>query len=202
MLDSVLVNIVVFEKFLNKLLLIAIYLAWAVLVYSYFFELDIPRKARLAGDISIIFLWISSIPGILKRFRVKGLLAKIEVVLMYCRRRLGVLMFMFALLHFAWFGLYSSLQEGMFPNFFDLPLKGKMGYIAIALTVPLYLTSNNFSVKFFGKLWQKIHNLVYAIMWFSALHLFFGDNLNYAIPTAVVGLLQIFSHIYNKKLRS
>lgn len=186
-------------NFINKILLLLIYLTWVVLVYSYFFDLDIKGKGALAGDISIVLLWITCIPGILKRFRVKGLLLKLQVFLMYLRKRLGILMFMFALLHFAWYGLFRNLQKGMFPDFFDMKLHGKMGFIAIALTVPLFLTSSDAARKFLGSFWQKIHNLVYLVMWFSALHVFYNDNLEWAIPTALVGIAQIGSHIYARK---
>lgn len=191
-------NILSAAKAFNKLLLLIIFSTWGILVYSYFFDLNIKGKGALAGDAAIIFLWVSSLPGILKRFRVRGLLAKLQVFLMTCRRRLGILMFMFAVMHFAWYGLYRNLQKGLLPNFYDMSLHAKLGFIAVALAIPLYLTSNDVSVKLLGTLWQKIHNMVYLIMWFSAAHVFFNDNIEWAIPTGVVGILQIASHIYKK----
>ncbi len=88
------------------------------------------------------------------------------------RRQIGLLAFFYASLHLT---TYSVLDQGL-----DLgAILGdivKRPYILIGMTaftflVPLALTSNNVSVRRLGgKIWSRLHKLVYAAIALGALH--------------------------------
>ena len=128
----------------------------------------------LAGQISIRLLWVVSTPGILKRFRVTGLLQQVQIVLMKSRRRLGILTFLLMSAHALWVRLLVDIRSG----FAD------------------FVTSNNYSVRLLKKNWTRIHSLIYISMWAIAIHVSLQDAQEYAIPTFAVAVLQIISWIF------
>jgi methionine sulfoxide reductase heme-binding subunit len=56
------------------------------------------------------------------------------------------------------------------------------GMAALALLIPLALTSNNFSIRRFGPNWVRLHRLVYIVAAAGAVH--------FALSTKVLGLQQ------------
>lgn len=106
--------------------------------------------------------------------RVTGL----GVLRMAClfRKELGVLMGTLALVHFAlFFGdkLYVSPLSQAFWWELGAPSYLVWGALALAATVPLWATSNVFSVRLLGKKWKWLHRSAYALLIFAALHVAF-----------------------------
>lgn len=150
----------------------------------------------LAGQISIQLLWVVSTPGILKRFRVTGLLQQVQIVLMKSRRRLGVLTFLLMSAHALWVRLLVDIRSGFADFVPSLSTFERFGLIGLLLLVPLFVTSNNYSVRLLKKNWTRIHALIYISMWAIAIHVSLQDAQEYAIPTFAVAVLQIISWIY------
>lgn len=192
-----------YSNTLKKVLLFVIYVSWATLLLSFWF-IDNNWKfiGIKMGDFAIALLWIVAIPGILKRFRIKGPLQQIQIILMAARRRIGVLMFTFGLMHYVWNRLFLYIQNGKFPSFDQIVLFERFGLLGLILLLPLFLTSNDFALRILKANWQRIHYLIYPAMWFVALHTTFmgGRFLKFALPTYAVALLQIASRIYDRKL--
>lgn len=153
---------------------------------------------RQFGEWAIRFLWITMLPGILKRFGVTGYLQNIQIILMRSRRRLGDITFMLALNHFLLVQGFSYLRHGI-PKLTSIPLFEYMGIIGLSLLLPLFVTSNNYSVRTLKIYWQKIHNLVYVAIWFIALHTLLNGKTLQGIITVGVALLQILSWIIYKR---
>lgn len=152
-----------------------------------------------SGKFSIWTFWIIAIPGIFQRFRVKNKLQKIQLFLMKHRRYLGIIMFNFAFIHFMWMRGFDIIQSGIPSN---IPLYQVFGSFALILTTPLFLTSNNFSVKKLGKYWKTLHTLVYPIMFLLVLHTALQGQdyaLIYGLPSAIILGIQIYSHIYYRQ---
>ena len=102
------------------------------------------------------------------------------------------------------FQLFQTVFQAVCPYF---------KFLALVLSFPLLITSNNYSVKKLGKMWKVLHRLVYPIMFLLVLHtamqgrdfqileLNFGIDytLSYALPSLIILILQITSHFYAKK---
>ena len=80
------------------------------------------------------------------------------------RRMLGLFCFFYACLHFAiWFYLDQSLDvQAMIHDVLKRPFI-TMGFLSLALLIPLALTSNQWSIRKLGKNWALLHKLVYVI---------------------------------------
>lgn len=153
---------------------------------------------RTMGGYALYLLWITMLPGILKRFQVKGFLLDIQIILMGVRRQLGILVFLFASAHYIWQRLFLYLDQGI-PSLSMIPTFELLGMAALFLLSFLYFTSNDFSVRKLGKHWGRIHALVYIIVWIIALHVILigGEHIvKHGLPTVAIGLAQIASYAY------
>jgi len=99
------------------------------------------------------------------------------------RRALGLLTFYYALMHFT---VYMVLDQAMdISAVINDVLKRPFimfGMAALAMLIPLALTSNNFSIRRFGKNWIWLHRLIYIIAASGALH--------FALSTKILDLEQ------------
>ncbi len=99
------------------------------------------------------------------------------------RRALGLLTFYYALMHFT---VYMVLDQALdLSAVLDDVLKRPFimfGMGALALLVPLAVTSNNLSIRRLGQNWVRLHRLVYIIAAAGAVH--------FALSTKVLDLQQ------------
>lgn len=169
---------------------------WIITIGSFaFIGVNMHELGELAGQAAIITLWIVSIPGIFKRFQVKGILQDVQIVLMRSRRRIGDIMFTLAVMHYLWMRVFLFIEFEYFPQPGDIPLYETLGFMGLFLLLPLFITSNNFSVKLLKKGWHWLHRLIYIAMWLIAFHVSLQGEWLYAIPTFAVALLQAMSWI-------
>jgi len=104
---------------------------------------------------------------------------------MLFRRHLGIMTFVFAMIHWC--------LEGVFPTVFakQEPLQATFivfGFIAFILMAILFFTSNDWSVRMLGKWWGRLHSLVYIIAWLIFCHLIL---LGMSFQMVIIGLLAI-----------
>jgi len=188
------------SEFLHKILYFLLVVSWALIFISFFFIKDNLRPIGLEmGNWAIRFLWLSSLPGILKRFRVTGILQDIQIILMKSRRRIGDLMFTFALMHYFWNRLFSFIGLNYFPTPDEVPLFESLGFMGLFILIPLFLTSNNFSVRFLKVWWTRLHSLVYLSMWLIAFHVALQGLIVESFITFAIAILQIISWFFYKK---
>ncbi|TPW29534.1 protein-methionine-sulfoxide reductase heme-binding subunit MsrQ [Martelella alba] len=94
-----------------------------------------------------------------------------NINLLRYRRALGLLGFYYVLMHFL---VYLVLDQQMdLHTVIDDVIKRPFitfGMIALALLVPLALTSNNWSIRRLGKNWTWLHRLSYLILALGTLH--------------------------------
>ncbi|ACE90747.1 MULTISPECIES: protein-methionine-sulfoxide reductase heme-binding subunit MsrQ [Rhizobium] len=99
------------------------------------------------------------------------------------RRALGLLTFYYALMHFT---VYMVLDQAMdIQAVINDVLKRPFimfGMAALAMLVPLAVTSNNVSIRRLGASWNWLHRLVYVIAASGALH--------FALSTKILDLEQ------------
>lgn len=188
------------SDFLHKILIYPLVISWVFIFISFFFiNVDLQEIGIEMGNWAIRFLWLSCIPGILKRFKVTGFLQSVQIVLMKSRRRIGDLMFTFALIHYLWSRLFLFIRTNSFPSPNNIPLFETLGFMGLFILIPLFLTSNNFSVRFLKVWWIRIQGLVYLSMWLIAFHVALQGLIIESVITFTIIALQITSWIYYKK---
>jgi DMSO/TMAO reductase YedYZ heme-binding membrane subunit len=113
------------------------------------------------------------------------------------RRQLGVASFWFALFHgmlyvrlYDLFGIESFI--GRENTFYLLGLVGLIGMILLGVT------SNNYSVKYLGKYWKKLHRFVYVIFFVILVHA--GQAEGHYLFAAALGLAFIALKLYAWKI--
>jgi methionine sulfoxide reductase heme-binding subunit len=151
----------------------------------------------VAGRFSIVLLWLALLPGILSRFRVTGYLEQLRLILRPSRRWIGICMFVCALLHVAWTKWFYIAQFG-YPGPDDIKLYEVFGLLAFYLCVPLFITSNDFAVRFLKRWWGRLHSIIYGIMILVTLHVSLQGPKNmiiFGVPSAAIFLLIIASFI-------
>ena len=145
-------------------------LQWFLLTLSFFalFLIFVPSLQRETGSQSYNILFFLLFLPIVAR--VIGL--SLAQALMPLRKELGILMGMLAWAHSATYMLgYSGFlfdtyfwwQEG-FVSYLAL------GLVALIITTPLLLTSNDYAIKILGKKWKLLHRTVYFVAIFTILH--------------------------------
>lgn len=155
------------------------------------------RYAKECGEYAVIFFILVSIPGMARRFRFNH---KLIMMIMMFRRQLGILTYMFILIHavilrgIPWMTKEISLMVEPFVL---------MGSLANMLLFALYITSNDWSVSRLGDWWAKIHNLIYIAVWFIFMHLAIQGVTKWSVALGLTAFLQVASHIYSyRRLRS
>ena len=184
----------------KKLLQFLSYLLWVALVISFFVRSILPLTiwsavGRQMGTLAALSLAVSLIPGVIKRFSWQGFWRSAQIFLMAQRRWIGILMFQFVLLHFIWNRLFFYLKFGI-PNLNAIPLSQQIGFAAFLLLFPLVLTSNDLAVKILRRNWQRIHYLIYIIVWLVMLHTALIGELKYTLLMFFLALAQVVSWIW------
>jgi len=91
------------------------------------------------------------------------------------KKVMGLYAFLFAVLHLAFFLADRGLMV-LFDEFNFI-----MGLIAVAIMLPLAITSNKWSMKKLKKNWKILHRAAYAAGAFAVLHLIFLERADWAI---------------------
>jgi methionine sulfoxide reductase heme-binding subunit len=128
------------------------------------------------GRVSLVLYLLTLIPGICRRFRIKGQL--VSLLTLY-RRQVGIAMYIFAILH-----VLPSAQLSL-----KIPAFRLFGVLAFLTLAPLFITSNNYAVRKLKQNWKKIHQLTYLALGLVFLHLAFNRWSIFSITTLVVVIL-------------
>ncbi|HUD18963.1 MAG TPA: ferric reductase-like transmembrane domain-containing protein [Patescibacteria group bacterium] len=160
--------------------------------YDLFYSLG-----KKCAEAAIICFILTTIPGMARRY---GISHKFISILMMFRRYIGIASFMFVINHLSAVWLFSSIGMG---GFF-LPTRGfeVFGLIAAVLLFFLFITSNDFSVKWLGDWWNKIHALTYVTMWIITLHVMFQGRLAWSALIGAASIAELASFISAKKRRT
>jgi len=154
---------------------------------SFMYVVSIGRRA---GDMALLAYIATVIPGIGRRFHYRH---KLISLLMIFRRYTGIAMFFFAFIHGVVERGIGYLNFGL-PNVLP-PLFELFGIGAFSLLIPLVITSNDRSVQYLKKTWDRIHRLTYVIIWFAAFHIILQGVSFWALLIGVTLTLQVASWI-------
>ena len=156
--------------FLKRSLLVGSYLV----LFTFFLPtLALFQKdfGEIAGNLLIVILFLSPLSALLRM--------RLLLVLMGFRRELGILMGCFALVHglghFISPGLLWEMKKTFFVSGVFSWERGMVtGVMGLLLIFPLLMTSNNVALRFLGgKLWKRLHRLVYPAFFLIVWHRFF-----------------------------
>lgn len=123
--------------------------------------------ARMTGQISAVFYGLTLLPGIMRRF---GVLPLSRSILMLWRRHIGIAMFHSAITHQL---LIRTIPLAFInPGLLSLyPGRQIMfGLFGLMILFPLWITSNDWSVKRLGRWWHNVHALTYIALFLIYLH--------------------------------
>lgn len=149
--------------------------------------------ARQSGEIAVGLYILTCMPGIFRRL---GIRHKLISLLMIFRRQIGILMYVFVLIHVMVLRVVPVFLRGgsIFPSsWFEI-----FGSVASGLLFLLFMTSNDMSVKKLGTWWHKIHQLTYVVMFFILLHVALQAISIWAILTAMLIVVQIISYAVSR----
>lgn len=201
-MKNIYIEIIKRKKIIQNFIILINVFAVAGFIVSSFLEPSIWHKlGEKAGQFSAIAFIFSIIPGVLKRFSAKGFLQQLQLVLMTFRRQVGITMYVLGVLHYGWLKLLPNLIQDygslVAVNTFEL-----LGTITLLLATPLFITSNDFSIKIMGKYWKKLQSLVYPMIWILAGHLVFQNKIKpLSIILIILGILEIISFVKVAKKR-
>lgn len=178
-----------------RVLYSVVFLLWVAGFFLSFqgnYLLPLYNAALFFGRTALILFCITITPGILKRF---GRTWNIRMIIMLVRRQFGVLTFSIAFLHFSLMRLFPYLN-GDYVLRFPLLNFELFGLFSIFFLSFLFLTSNDYSVRNFGKWWNRIHALIYIIAWTIALHVVLIRISSYSYIIISFAVMETVSLIY------
>lgn len=143
----------------------------AVVIIFSFTTLLIPAFHKNLGQLAwLLLLTILFLSPISKISQSKALTS-----LMIFRREMGITMSILAMEHITlYFIKYQEHFNTIFNSGFWIQNERisykAFGLAALVATLPLFITSNNFSMKILKNNWKKLHRLVYVLLILVALH--------------------------------
>jgi methionine sulfoxide reductase heme-binding subunit len=154
-----------FLKYFFIILIFAIlgFTAWAWFNIS---PREIKGIGKIMGTISALLFCLVITPGIVRRLKIQPL-QNLASHIMYCRAQVGLSMFFAGLSHYVHAVIIFATKYGktIEPKSYFI-----FGLLALFLSFWLALTSNMFSKRLLKKNWQKLHSLVYIIVWLIFIH--------------------------------
>lgn len=123
------------------------------------------------GTFAMILFAVTLIPGILQRSRLfPKVFAPISSSIILLRRHLGILMFLAAWIHMAFTTTIPSYLSTGSPIPAGLRAFEFAGFVGWIVLLPVWLTSNDVSMRFLGRKWKLLQRLTYVSMWFIFMH--------------------------------
>lgn len=186
-------------KLLHKIIIWLTYSS-PVLFLPFFF-LKIGERIEYGknmGTAALGLFIITLIPSMIRRFGMSKEFSLLIKLTLPVRRQFGILMFMTAFTHYLAIKVIPVLQFKLPPS---LPVYQAFGLAAIILTLPLFLTSNNWATRKLKSNWKKLHRLTYVIGWLIFGHVFLislksGEGISIqALAIGIIMVLEIASLI-------
>lgn len=136
----------------------------------------------LTGRISIILYILTLVPGICRRFGIKH--KGVSLLTLY-RRKIGIAMYIFAVLHALAFVSFTL----------KIPTFKVFGLLAFIILLPLFVTSNTLSIQKLKHNWKKIHQLTYPALGLIFLHTVLIRTSFYSITAFLTLILLVASFV-------
>jgi len=155
---------------------------------------ELIAAGRTFGTVAFILYSITLIPGIFGRFRIFN---TIKAIITLFRRHIGVEAFLLAILHEAYIFTLPFVIGSGFKNFlFAITSHELLGFIALTILFPMWLTSNDFSERKLGRGWKLLHRITYIALVIIFLHIATASGSGWAYVALVMVVLELSSWIY------
>ena len=154
------------------------------------------------GEYSAITFLVVVLPGLIKRLSLKGKWLKVSSMIQYSRSQIGILMCTLVIGHYVMAPFWNILRPKLIARETPTPeLYILVGLAAMWLSIPLALTSNIQSRKWLRGKWNKLHSIVYVMLWliFSHIVLIAVTKGSFA-PVVILYLAYIPFEIYSQYL--
>lgn len=160
-----------------------------------FYQLIPPDIANILGFAALVLYSFTLIPSITRAILPQFRMAKFTLVFNKNRRIIGILAWLFGLLH----GVLITIERNL--NFFDpaVILKYSQGIVLLTVFTILAATSNDFSVKHLKKNWKRLHKISYLMVFVLIWHVIdkVRPQWTYVTPIGLLMLLVLaFSLVY------
>ena len=129
-------------------------------------NLILPSLANIFGFLALVLYFLTLQPGMLRVLKIELMHSKFVLFVAKNRRYIGILAFIFGLLH----GILMIQKKGL--NLLDLSsyLNYWPGFTLLLIFTILALTSNQWSVSHLKQSWKKLHQITFLIMFVSLIH--------------------------------
>ncbi len=151
--------------------------------------MDTAPVANYLGLFALVCYVITLLPTTLRIVFPSTKKTELPKLLLKYRRQVGIIAFVFALLH----GVLLVLKRNF--DFFDIQtywiyVQGVVTFIIFTL---LTITSNDWSIKKMKKNWKKLHELTYLAMFLLVWHVIdkMWGHWSYLTPLAILGITGI-----------
>jgi sulfoxide reductase heme-binding subunit YedZ len=179
-------------KILHKII---IWLTWSSpILFLPFFFLTVGERVEYGknmGTLALILFIITLIPSMIRRFGLSKEFSLLIKLTLPVRRQFGILMFMAAFTHYLAMKVIPVLQFKLPPS---LPVYQAFGLAALILTLPLFLTSNNWATRKLKSNWKRLHRLTYVIGWLIFGHVLLGglkSESEISLQAIVIGVVMV-----------
>jgi methionine sulfoxide reductase heme-binding subunit len=128
--------------------------------------MNVALLSNFFAFLSVLLYALTLLPGLINYINVEWRSSKFNHFLVKHRRNIGILAFIFGLLHGAVIAIVRQI------NFLD-PLeyvKYLQGILLLSIFFVLAVTSNNFSVHHLKRNWKRLHQLTFVIMFLLVWH--------------------------------
>ncbi len=152
------------------------------------------RVGTWFGRGALILYVLTLLPGIIRRVQfLVDVTIPIARILTMFRRHLGILMFLLVFVHMGFvylmpLGFTNQLSLGNLP----LEVGHIFGITAFIMLFPLWITSNDISLRILGPVRNTIHRLTYVILFIIFLHVSFF-NKSWAVVLGILSIALLFS---------
>lgn len=150
---------------------------------------------NVMGKASLLAFFVTTLPGILGRFRLKSSLITLGMMF---RRQTGISVFIFLLTHSLFVFFIPWIAFNLNPFSF---INGSIvfGLVSLFIFLPLFLSSNQWSQKVLGRNWKRLHRLVYTAYWTLFLHLGLREFGFLTVLTGGLAVLEVASLYYDAR---
>ncbi len=144
----------------------------------------------LSGKIALFVYTLTMFPGITKRLELD--LPVVNILRMF-RRYLGILMYLFVLVHVGVIAGPRLLNGVLWPE----SLFEQLGLLATVLLFWLFITSSDWAVKTLGIWWFRLHTLTYPALGLMLLHTSLQRVSIWSVMAATTIILEVLAIIYS-----
>lgn len=191
------------QKMINQWLLgleLGIIVGWLMVLFMVLwwgYQNWLPELYWLGGKLGVVAVGLFVIvlmPGIIMRLKWwRSVSLPTATIITPFRRRLGVLMFIVAVVHMSF---TTTLPYVSIMGFAALPPPFSpaevFGVLAVLILTPVWLTSTDWWLKALGKWWKRVQRLSYVAIWAILVHLVLLQS-SWSWLMAVIGVLELVS---------